>query len=258
MDYQNILIKQNDGVLVITINRPRNLNALNHSTIFELNHAFLDAEKNRNIKCLILTGTGKQSFIAGADIKEFSTFNQKKGLELSKNGHRILFDLLENLSKPSIAAINGYALGGGLELALSCSFRIASENSMMGMPEVTLGLIPGYGGTQRLPNIVGKGQALEMILTGKMISAKKAKEIRLINHVTNQEELLLKAEQLALTIVKNSPSAISKAIQCVNVGVKNIEKGFQEEQKQFGKCFDTEDFKEGISAFLEKRKPDFN
>ena len=166
--------------------------------------------------------------------------------------------MLENLSKPSIAAINGYALGGGLELALSCSFRIASENSMMGMPEVTLGLIPGYGGTQRLPNIVGKGQALEMILTGKMISAKKAKEIGLVNYVIKQEELLLKAKQLALTIVKNSPSAISKAIQCVNVGVKNIEKGFQEEQKQFGKCFDTEDFKEGISAFLEKRKPDFN
>ena len=141
MDYQNILTKQNDGVLLITINRPRNLNALNHSTILELNHAFLNAEKSKNIKCLILTGTGKQSFIAGADIKEFSTFSQKKGYELSKNGHHILFDLLENLSKPSMAVINGYALGGGLELALSCSFRIASENSMMGMPEVTLGLI---------------------------------------------------------------------------------------------------------------------
>jgi enoyl-CoA hydratase len=202
-----------------------------------------------------LTGSGEKSFVAGADIKEFSDFNQEKAEELARNGQNILFNKIENLSKPVIAAINGFALGGGLELAMACHIRYASENAKLGLPEVTLGLIPGYGGTQRLPKLVGKGIANEIIFSAKMIPAQKAKEIGLVNEVYPIEELIDKTKDLAKIIANNSPMAISKAIQATNLS--DTDKGFEIEIKNFGELFDMTDKKEGVSAFLEKRKPNF-
>ena len=176
MNYQNIICNLQEGIFYITINRPKQLNSLNKLTIQELNHAIIEADKNKTARCIILTGSGDKSFVAGADIKEFASFDSKQGEALSKEGHDLLFDLLENLSTPSIAAINGFALGGGLELAMSAHIRIASETAKMGLPEVSLGVIPGYGGTQRLTRLVGKGMAIEMITTAKMINAEQAKE----------------------------------------------------------------------------------
>lgn len=214
---------------------------------------YLDSEETVN--CIILTGSGEKSFVAGADIKEFSSFSQEKATELSKRGH-FVFNKIENLSKPVISAVNGFALGGGLELAMSCHIRYASENAKLGLPEVTLGLIPGYGGTQRLPKLVGKGLANEMIFSAKMITAEKAKSIGLVNEVFSLEELLPKTLELAEQIVKNSPQGIAKAITAVNAS--GAENGMQTEINSFGELFATDDFKEGVSAFIEKRKPIFN
>lgn len=255
MKYDNIVLETQDKTALITINRPESLNALNSRTIQELSAAFGQMENDNTIRVIILTGSGEKSFVAGADIKEFSDFGAKDAEDLSRNGQNILFDKIENLSKPVIAAVNGFALGGGLELAMACHIRYAAENAKLGLPEVTLGLIPGYGGTQRLPKLVGKGLANEMIFSAKMINAQRAKEIGLVNEVFTIEELLPKTLELANVISRNSPMGICKAIIAVNQSDKPT--GFETEMKSFGELFELQDKKEGVQAFLEKRKPSF-
>lgn len=255
MSYENILLKKDGTIAFITINRPESLNALNARTINELSSALDGLDADTSCRAIILTGSGEKSFVAGADIKEFSDFGQEKAEELARTGQNTLFDKIENMTKPVIAAVNGFALGGGLELAMACHIRYASENARLGLPEVTLGLIPGYGGTQRLPKLVGKGMANEMIFSAKMIPAARAKEIGLVNEVYPIEELLTKAKELADVIARNSPMAISKAIHAVNLS--DTDRGFETEIRSFGELFDLADKKEGVSAFLEKRKPDF-
>lgn len=254
MNYESIKITIDRKIAVVTINRPESLNALNTQVFNDLESVFDFLENEKTVNCIIVTGSGEKSFVAGADIKEFSDFSQEKATDLSKRGH-FVFNKIENLSKPVIAAVNGFALGGGLELAMSCHLRYASENAKLGLPEVTLGLIPGYGGTQRLPKLVGKGIANEMIFSAKMISAEKAKSIGLVNEVFSLEELLTKTQELAEQIVKNSPQGIAKAIKAVNASDK--ENGMESEINSFGELFAQGDFKEGVSAFLEKRKPTF-
>jgi enoyl-CoA hydratase len=258
MAYYTLLHEIKNQVLTITINRPEKLNALNGDTIEELNKAFALADSDNSIRAIIITGAGDKAFVAGADIAEFASYNQKEGKALSARGHKLLFDFVENMSKPVIAAINGFALGGGLELAMSCHFRIASENAKMGLPEVSLGVIPGYGGTQRLAMLAGKGKALEMITTAAMITATEALECRLVNYVVPQPELLTRCNDLASKITRNSPVAVAAAIRSVNAGFRNRPKGYETEIKEFGNCFSTEDFSEGTKAFLEKRKPVFS
>ena len=197
MSYENILVELKENLATITINRPLKLNALNKKTIEELHVAFKKLDENKAIKAIIITGSGEKAFVAGADISEFSYFSQQEGSLLARIGQEKLFNYIENLSKPVIAAINGFALGGGLELAMCCHFRIASDNAKMGLPEVSLGVIPGYGGTQRLPQLVGKGKAMEMIMTAGMISAQEAKACALVNEVTTQEELLPTTQKIA-------------------------------------------------------------
>ncbi|MDY0780348.1 enoyl-CoA hydratase/isomerase family protein [Tenacibaculum sp. IB213877] len=256
MNFENILVDEHNGLGTITINRPKKLNALNKATIQELHEAFKKLDTNHTIKVILITGSGEKAFVAGADISEFAHFSVEEGGKLAAKGQELLFDFVENLSTPVIALINGFALGGGLELAMACHFRIASENAKMGLPETSLGVIPGYGGTQRLPQLIGKGKAMELIMTAGMISAEEAKNLGLVNHVVPQEELLSLAQKIAGKIMNNSSVAISKAIKAVNDSTKNIN-GFETEIKQFGACFGTEDFKEGTNAFLEKRKADF-
>ncbi|MCK5815512.1 MAG: enoyl-CoA hydratase/isomerase family protein [Flavobacteriaceae bacterium] len=257
MNYENIIRNKVDKILTITINRPQQLNALNLATIKELHQAFSEAELDKDIRVIIITGSGEKAFVAGADIKEFAHFDEVQGRKLSEKGHDILFDFVENLSTPVIAAINGFALGGGLELAMAAHFRIASDNAKMGLPEVSLGVIPGYGGTQRLPQLVGKGKAMELIMTANMLSAQEALNWGLVNHVVSQAELIPLAEKLAGKIARNSGTAITAAIKTVNANYdKNVD-GFEAEITNFGKCFGSEDFIEGTAAFLEKRKPKF-
>ena len=257
MNFENILSTSNQGVATITINRPSKLNALNKATIEELHQAFKAADQDKDIKVIVVTGSGEKAFVAGADISEFANFDVENGGKLAAKGQEILFDFVQNLNTPVIAAVNGFALGGGLELAMSAHFRIASDNAKMGLPEVSLGVIPGYGGTQRLPQLIGKGRAMEMIMTAGMIDAQTALSYGLVNHVVAQEELLPLAEKIAGKIMKNSSVAIGKAIQAVNANYKDGVNGFKVEIEQFGACFGTEDFKEGTTAFLEKRKADF-
>lgn len=257
MNFENILTVTKDGITTITIDRPSKLNALNRSTIKELHDAFKMADEDTKTKVIILTGSGEKAFVAGADISEFADFSVAEGEHLAAEGQAILFDFIANLSTPVIAAINGFALGGGLELAMAAHFRIASDNAKMGLPEVSLGLIPGYGGTQRLPQLVGKGQAMEMILTAGMIDAQKALDYGLVNHVTNQDELLDLAKKIASKIQINSSVAIAAAITAINANYEEGENGFDTEVIQFGKCFGTADFKEGTTAFLNKRKAEF-
>ncbi len=256
MNYNNILVEKNKSIGTITINRPNKLNALNRDTIQELHGAFKKLESEKEIKVIILTGSGEKAFVAGADISEFADFSEKEGGKLAAKGQKLLFDFVENLSKPVIAAVNGFALGGGLELAMACHFRIASDNARMGLPEVSLGVIPGYGGTQRLPQLIGKGRAMELIMTAGMIEADRALNYGLVNHVVPQENLLSFCEDLGDKISKNSPVAIRHAIKAVNAGFKNTD-GYSAEIKSFGQCFGTADFKEGTTAFLNKRKADF-
>lgn len=255
MNFDNLIIEKDGAITTITISRPESLNALNSKTISELSTAFEDLNQDKECRAIILTGSGEKSFVAGADIKEFSDFGQAKAEELARNGQNSLFDKIENMRKPVIAAVNGFALGGGLELAMSCHIRYASENAKLGLPEVTLGLIPGYGGTQRLPKLVGKGIANEMIFSAKMIPAQRAKETGLVNEVFPQDELLTKTKELAATIANNSPLGIERAIKAVNLS--DTDQGFEDEIKSFGELFDLEDKKEGVAAFLEKRKPKF-
>lgn len=257
MNFENILVTNSDGITTIKINRSTKLNALNSLTIKELNKALLNSELDKDTKVIILTGSGEKAFVAGADISEFASFSVKEGKKLASQGQQLLFDLLANLSTPVIAAINGFALGGGLELAMAAHFRIASENAKMGLPEVSLGVIPGYGGTQRLPQLVGKGRAMEMIMTAGMIDAKQALEYGLVNHVTSQENLIPLAESLAKKIMKNSTVAIAAAIRAVNANFTDGINGFSVEIDEFGNSFGTSDFREGTIAFLEKRKADF-
>lgn len=257
MSYNNILTQTEDQVKIITINRPSKLNALNRETIQELHDAFKDANADRITKVIIVTGSGEKAFVAGADISEFADFDEDEGKLLAAKGQELLFDFVENLTTPVIAAVNGFALGGGLELAMSAHFRVASQNAKMGLPEVSLGVIPGYGGTQRLPQLVGKGRAMEMIMTARMIDAGTAWNYGLVNHVTEQEELLPFCKQIAGNIKNNSSVAIGAAIKAVNANYKDGVDGFKEEITQFGNCFGTADFKEGTSAFLAKRKADF-
>ncbi|MXV37612.1 enoyl-CoA hydratase [Flavobacteriaceae bacterium Ap0902] len=255
MSYNHILVQRENKIVTVTINRPKALNALNKETIEELSDAFSALEKDENVRVIILTGSGEKAFVAGADIKEFSDFDTKQGEELARLGQDKLFNKVENLSKPVIAAVNGYALGGGLELAMASHFRIASDNAKLGLPEVTLGLIPGYGGTQRLPKLVGKGHAMQAIMTAEMFSAARAEQIGLVNEVVAQEELLPRAQKIAEKISRNSSTAISKAISAINQS--DTQEGFDAEIKYFGELFGTEDFKEGTTAFMEKRKPNF-
>ena len=257
MALENIIIEHEKGVATIFINRPEKLNALNKATILELHETLKLAEKNAEIKVIVITGSGEKAFVAGADISEFADFSSDEGSKLAAQGQHILFDFIENLKTPVIAAINGFALGGGLELAMACHFRIASENAKMGLPETSLGVIPGYGGTQRLPQLIGKGRAMEMIMTAGMIDAQTAKAYGLVNHVVPQEDLFATYNQLADKIMRNSPIAISKAIEAVNANFKDSVNGFEVEIRTFGECFSTNDFKEGTTAFLEKRKAIF-
>ena len=257
MKFDNILVVKNNKIAQVTINRPNKLNALNSATIHELSDAFEDLEDDEDVNVIVLTGSGDKAFVAGADISEFAHFSVDEGGGLARKGQEMLFNLIENLSTPVIAAINGFALGGGLELAMACHFRIASDNAKMGLPEVSLGVIPGYGGTQRLPQLVGKGKAMEMIMTATMIPADEALNCGLVNHVTTQQELLPLAEKIAGKIMRNSSVAISAAIRAVNANFEDGVNGFDIEIEEFGECFGTNDFKEGTTAFLEKRKPNF-
>ncbi|WBL25588.1 enoyl-CoA hydratase/isomerase family protein [Zunongwangia sp. HGR-M22] len=257
MSYQNILVEEEKEILYITIDRPSKLNALNKDTIQELHEAFVEAKDDEDIKVIILTGSGEKAFVAGADISEFADFSPEEGKKLAAEGQTKLFDLVANFPKPVIAAINGFALGGGLELAMAAHFRTASENAKMGLPEVSLGVIPGYGGTQRLTQIVGKGRAMEMIMTAGMIDANQALQYNLVNHVTPQNELIEFTEKLASKIMNNSMVAIEGAIKAINASYEKGVNGFEVEISEFGNAFGTEDFKEGTSAFLNKRKAEF-
>lgn len=258
MDYNNILVTQNDQILTLTINRPEKLNALNSATIAELSSALDAAQNNDSVRVLIITGAGEKAFVAGADISEFAHFSIEQGQQLSAEGHEKLFNKVANMTKPVIAAVNGFALGGGLELAMSAHIRIASENAKMGLPEVSLGVIPGYGGTQRLTQLVGRGRALEMITTAGMIKADEAVAMGLVNRVVTAEQLTETCNEMAQKILKNSPRAIAGAIRAVNAHHAAGVDGFAAEIAEFGKCFGTEDFKEGTTAFLEKRKAKFS
>jgi len=257
MEYQTISLDTRDRIAYVTINRPDKLNVLNHQVMSELKDAFTKIKSDTSIDTVILTGSGEKAFVAGADIKELDQLNMLSGKEFSEQGQEI-FNLIENLGKPVIAAVNGYALGGGCELALACHIRIASENAKFGQPEVNLGIIPGYGGTQRLSRIIGKGRAMEMILTGNQIDAQEAYRIGLVNKVVPLGELVPTAEALAKTIISKGQVAIRMALKAVNASMETTQSGGQHlEATLFGICCGTEDFKEGTSAFLEKRKAEF-
>ena len=257
MNFNNILFETEHGITTITINRPNKLNALNIETIEELHNAFKKANNEKETKVVIVKGSGEKAFVAGADISEFANFTEEEGKQLALKGQTILFDFIENLSTPVIAAVNGFALGGGLELAMACHFRVASDNAKMGLPEVSLGVIPGYGGTQRLPQLIGKGRAMELIMTASMIDANQALNYGLVNHVTTQEDLLPLCKKMAIKISNNSSVAISAAIKAINANFKDGVNGFHTEINAFGTCFGTADFTEGTTAFLQKRKANF-
>lgn len=257
MTYQNILSEIKNNILYITINREKKLNALNKETLIELADMVDFATKSKEIRGVLLTGAGEKAFVAGADISEFSSYSGEQGEALARNGQITVFNAIANSTKPFIAAINGFALGGGLELAMACHIRIAADHAKLGLPEVSLGLIPGYGGTQRLTQLVGKGRAIEMITTAEMISAEKAEKIGLVNYVVPLSELLNKAEEILNKIKLRAPLAVSAAIKAVNSSLEEGINGFEIEISEFGKCFDNQDFNEGTSAFLEKRLPVF-
>ena len=256
MKYENILTEIKDGILHVTLNRPKQLNALNKAVFTEIEHIFTELATKNEVKSILITGSGEKAFAAGADIKEFANFSVEEGKELSANGQRI-FKIIETFNKPVLAAVNGFALGGGLELAMACHLRIASDNARFGQPEVSLGVTPGYAGTQRLTQLIGKGKAMELLMTGAMIKADEALKLGLVNYVVPQEELIGKAEELLKTIMKQSPVAVAGVISCVDAYYTDGIDGFKTEVEEFGKCFGTEDFKEGTEAFMNKRKPNF-
>jgi enoyl-CoA hydratase len=257
MAYENLLYEKRDGLAYVTINRPEKLNALNDATVKELHHVFTAIANDGDVGAVILTGAGEKAFVAGADINELATQTPVQGKERSQVGQRLL-DLIENLGKPVIAAINGFALGGGCELAMACTVRLASDHAKLGQPEVKLGIIPGYGGTQRLPRLVGKGVAMEILLTGEMISAQDAYRIGLVNHVTSKEELLHKAEILARQIMANGPVAVRFCLEAVNRGLEMpLDEAMMTEATLFGLICATDDMREGTRAFVDKRKAHF-
>lgn len=257
MEFENLELDRGDHHALITINRPKQLNALNKKTISELNQALVALRDDQAVRAVLITGSGEKAFVAGADIKEFADYSVAEGSELAARGQEQLFDYIENYPKPVLALVKGFALGGGLELAMACHLRLASKNARMGLPEVSLGVIPGYGGTQRLAQLVGRGRALEMITTADMIKAERAEAIGLVNHVCEASEMLDLALGMVKRIAANSPNAINSAIKSVNAGFNQAVDGYKVEIEEFGKCFGTEEFKEGTSAFLEKRKARF-
>jgi enoyl-CoA hydratase len=252
-----ILTEIRNQIAFLTINRPQQLNALNKDTIAALHAALAAADTDPNVGVIILTGSGEKAFVAGADIKEFADFSIAEGGALAQTGQQTLFDFIEQLGTPVIAAVNGFALGGGLELAMAAHIRIASSNAKMGLPETSLGVIPGYGGTQRLAQLVGRGKANELIFTAGMLKAEEALQWGLVNAMVEQADLMTSCEAMAQKILNNSPMAIAAAIRCVNAGFASGVNGYHVEIEEFGKSFGTKDFKEGTTAFLEKRKPNF-
>ncbi len=257
MTYQQIKSELKENILYITINREQKLNALNKEVLAELADVIEKAENNEEVRGILITGAGEKAFVAGADISEFQHYSLAEGKELAKIGQEKVFNAIENCSKPVVAAINGFALGGGLELAMACHIRIASENAKLGLPEVTLGLIPGYGGTQRLTQLVGKGRAIELITTADMVTAEKAHQIGLVNEVVPLSDLIAKAEEILNKIKTRAPLAVASAIKAINASLNKDKNGFEVEIEEFANCFQTEDFKEGVNAFLEKRKATF-
>lgn len=256
-DYKNIIVEKNNSTLLVTINRERALNALNKETIAELQSAFDEYQSDSAIRCVIVTGAGSKSFVAGADIAELSELDQEGGETLSRNGLKLM-QTIQDFPWPVIAAINGFALGGGCELALACDIRLASTKARLGQPEVSLGLIPGYGGTQRLARIVGRGKAMQLILSGATIRADEAYRIGLVDEICEPEELMDKAQAMADEIASKGPLAIKKAKECINGGLEmTLAEGCQLEMKKFGEVCGTSDKTEGTKAFMEKRKPDF-
>lgn len=254
--YQTLLTSLENNVLTITINRPDKLNALNRDVFTDLDKALNEIEQNPEIKSAIITGAGAKAFVAGADISEFNSLNKEQAMEMAKKVQNI-FLRIENFAKPIIAAVNGFALGGGCELSMACHFRIASDNAKFGQPEVNLGLIPGYGGTQRLVQLIGKGRALELLMSGNMIDAHEAKQFGLVNHVTSVDNLLEQAKFILTVINSKAPLAVAACIKAANAVYDETKNGFDVEIKEFGDCFATEDMKEGVAAFLEKRKANF-
>lgn len=255
MKYQTLLTLLEDGIFYITINRPDKLNALNKTVFNELDSAIDEVYDNAAIKSAIITGAGSKAFVAGADITEFLELTTDQAPALAKRG-QVVFDKIENSPKPIVAAVNGFALGGGCELALACHFIYASENAKFGQPEVNLGLIPGYGGTQRLSQVIGRNRAMELLMSGNMITAKEAMEYGMVNKVVSPEELLSKTKEILMTIQSKAPVAVSKAIECIN-NFDHTQQGYDFEIEKFTECFNTDDMKEGAAAFLEKRKANF-
>ena len=254
--YQTLLVTADNGICTITINRPDKLNALNKDVFTDLNKALDEIENNPAIRSVIITGAGPKAFVAGADISEFSGLDKEQAIALAKRGQDT-FARIENSSKPIVAAVNGFALGGGCELAMSCHFRIASENAKFGQPEVNLGLIPGYGGTQRLVQLIGKGKAMELLMSAHMIDANEAKQLGLVNYVTTPETLLEHTVKILGVINSKAPLAVAACIKAANAVFDETKNGFDLEISEFGDCFVTEDMKEGVGAFLEKRKAQF-
>jgi enoyl-CoA hydratase len=257
MTFDNLLVERDEATAIVTINRPTVLNALNTQTLDELRRAILELKQDEGVRVVILTGAGEKSFVAGADINELAVQTPTSGREHALAGQQV-FDLIENMGKPVIAAINGYALGGGCELAMACALRLAADTARLGQPEVALGLIPGYAGTQRLPRLVGKGKAMEMILTGAPIAADEAQRIGLVNRVVPAADLMAAARTLAAQLAKNAPIAMRYIINAVNRGVEiPFAEACQYEATLFGLVASTDDMREGTAAFLEKRKPEF-
>jgi enoyl-CoA hydratase len=254
--YSAITTSIEKGIMLITINRPDKLNALNKTVLDELNTAIDEVYSNPAIRSVIITGAGPKAFVAGADISEFQGLKHSEGMELAQKGQDI-FKKIEDSPKPIVAAVNGFALGGGCELAMACHFRIASENAKFGQPEVNLGLIPGYGGTQRLTQLIGKGRAIELLITGNMLNAATALQYGLVNYVVPPEELLTKTLSILELVNTKAPLAVGRCIKAANAVFDNTINGFTEEVKLFGECFATQDMVEGTTAFLEKRKPEF-
>ena len=254
--YQTLLILLENGILTVVINRVEKLNALNKEVLTELNKVFDEVERNPEVRSVIITGAGSKAFVAGADITEFGGLNKEEAMAMAKRGQDTFFRI-ENCKKPVVAAVNGFALGGGCELAMSCHFRVAADNAKFGQPEVNLGLIPGYGGTQRLVQLIGKGKAMELLMSAQMIDANEAKELGLVNYVTAPDSLLAQTREILSLINSKAPLAVAGCIKAANAVFDESQNGFETEIKEFGNCFATEDMKEGTSAFLEKRKAVF-
>jgi enoyl-CoA hydratase len=253
--YETLLTSLENGIFIVTINRPDKLNALNKAVFDDLEKALTAIESDDKIKTVIITGAGNKAFVAGADISEFAHLKGAEANKLARRGQAI-FDKIETSSKPIVAAVNGFALGGGCELALACHFIYASENAKFGQPEVNLGLIPGYGGTQRLTQLIGRNRSMELLMSGNMLSGKEAMDYGMVNKVTTPEELLPKTKEILTLIQTKAPVAVTKVIECVN-NFDHTQEGYDFEIEKFGECFNTEDMKEGTAAFMEKRKPVF-